>query len=130
MTFSLVKMDGIVYNVRVTYDSLHLHFALVEGDNAATMLNDYDFRDLQGTKYGHEMQVEPDPAHPEDYDAFFYAISAPVPTHLVELPFGQSTITYEAKVTDGDITFGGKLAGKNRWKGLVVRFSAIQPQRR
>ena len=30
-----------------------------------------------------------DPAAPEDYDAFFEAISAPVEAHTVTLPYGQ-----------------------------------------
>lgn len=130
MTAQLIKMDDTTYRVRVTFKSLRLGFELVEGDNAGTMLNGYDFRDLLGTKYGHQMQVEPDPGYPEDFDAFFYAISAPLNTHQVELPFGQDTISYEAKVTSGEITYEGKLAGKNRWSGLRVNFEPIQPQRR
>lgn len=129
MISSLLKMDGITYKVRVTYDSMVLSFSFVEGENSGLMLSGYEFLDTLGTGYGHRLDVEPDPAHPEDYDALFHAISSPKRIHTVELPYGQTTITYDAKVTGGQVTFAGHFAGKNRWHGLHVSYEPIQPQR-
>lgn len=124
-----IVMDGITYRVRVVYDSMERSFALIEGKNAGTMLSGRDERDLLGTEYGYTMEVEPDPAYPEQYDAFFDAISAPVDSHHIILPYGQSTIEYEAKITKGRDTYGGRLGGKNRWHGLTVAYEPIEPQK-
>lgn len=124
-----IAMDGITYRVRVVYDSMERSFALREGPNAGDMLSGRHERDLLGTEYGYAMLVEPDPAHPEDYDAFFEAISAPVDSHEVTLPYGQSTITYEAMIDSGRDTYGGILGGKKRWKGLRVNYKPVEPQK-
>lgn len=124
-----IIMDGVTYRVRVVYDTMKRSFELVEGKNAGTMLSGRDERDLLGTKYGYVMAIEPDPAYPQEYDKFYEAISAPVDTHQITLPYGQSTITYEAKIENGTDTWGGKLGGSNRWKGLTVNYKPIEPQR-
>ena len=129
MTLQKLTMDGVVYRVRVVYDSMVLSFELIEGPNAGTMLSGREERDLLGTKYGHRLSVEPDPAHREDFDAFLHAISAPVPTHHIELPYGQTTLTYDARITRGSVTFAGKMMGKNLWHGLEVNYEPIEPQR-
>lgn len=115
--------------MRVVYDTMERAFELIEGRNAGTMLSGRDERDLLGTEYGYAMKVEPDPTRPEDYDAFYDAISAPVDSHEIKLPYGQTTIEYEAKITRGRDTFGGRLGGKNRWHGLTVEYEPIEPQK-
>ena len=124
-----LNMDGTTYRVRIVYDTLVRSFELLEGVNAGEMLSGRHERDLLGTGYTYQMQVEPDPAHPEDYDAFFEAISAPVDSHTIIMPYGQSTITYEAMVESGQDTYGGRLTGRARWHGLVVRYRYIELQR-
>lgn len=124
-----IIMDGVTYRVRVVYDSMRRSFELMEGKNAGTMLSGRDERDLLGTKYGYVMDIEPDPASPQDYDKFYEAISAPVDTHQITLPYGQTTITYEAKIESGTDICGGHLGNANRWKGLSVNFKPIEPQR-
>lgn len=124
-----ITMDGIKYRVRIVYDSMENSFRLEEGPTAGTMLSGRKERDLIGTYYGHSMQVEPDPAYPDDFDAFFHAISAPVDFHHVSLPYGQGTIDYDAMVTSGRRINGGKMLGKTRWHGLEVEYEPIEPQR-
>lgn len=125
-----IVMDGITYRVRIVYDTMHRKFSLRSGDNAGLMLSDREERDLRGTGYGYTMRIEPDPAHREDYDSFYEAISAPVDSHQITMPYGQTTITYEAMIEDGDDVYGGRLGGQNIWKGLSINYKPIQPQRR
>ena len=124
-----ILMDGVTYRVRVVYDSMQRRFSLRSGPNAGPMLSGREERDLLGTKYGYTMSIEPDPAYREDYDKFYEAISASVDSHQITLPYGQSTITYEAMLEDGEDTFGGKLGGQNIWKGLSINYKPIEPQR-
>lgn len=122
-------MDGIRYRVRVVYDSLKRSFSLQEGDAAGYMLSFRHERDLAGTSYSYQLGVEPDPAYPQDYDAFWEAVSAPVDSHQITMPYGQTTMTFQAEVSSGHDGWHGKLGGKNRWHGLVVNYKPIKPQR-
>lgn len=124
-----LNMDGTTYRVRIVYDTLIRSFELLEGVNAGEMLSGRHERDLLGTGYTYEMQVEPDPRYPTDYDAFFEAISAPVDSHTIIMPYGQTTITYEAMVESGQDTYRGIVGGRTKWRGLTVQYRYIEPQR-
>lgn len=124
-----LNMDGTTYRVRIVYDTLVRSFELLEGVNAGEMLSGRHERDLLGTGYTYQMQVEPDPRYPTDYDAFFEAISAPVDSHTIIMPYGQSSITYEAMVESGQDTYQGTVAGQTKWRGLTVQYRYIEPQR-
>ena len=131
MTFTPqhIVMDGVTYRLRVVYDSLIRAFELMEGVNAGEMISGRHERDLLGTGYTYQMQVEPDPLYLQDYDAFFFFISAPVDTHTIVMPYGQTTITYEAMIESGQDTYQGMVAGRARWRGLTVQYRYIEPQR-
>lgn len=125
-----IMMDGRTYKVRVRYDEPVEEVAtLVEGENAGDMLSYRHERDLAGTFFGHTMSVEPDPRYPEEYDAFFDALSAPVDAHTVTMPHGQGTVTYEAMVSSVRRVSRGIVGGVRRWSGMSVSFSSIRPVR-
>ncbi len=124
-----IMIDGRRYRVRMVYNTLIRSFEIRSGDNEGYMLSGLHERDLLGSSYSYKMGVEPDPRHPEDYDAFYHAISAPVDRHAVTVPFGQGFFTFEAEVRSGEDTWRGTLAGVDRWSGLTVTFTSIAPQR-
>lgn len=126
----MITLDGYEYRVNVIHPSRVLSFEIIEGRNSGQALSYRDIRDIGGTRYNYTMTVEPDPAYPEDFDAFFRDISAPVESHRVTMPMGQTSISFDAVVRSGNITDYGYLAGKRRWKTLEVSFEAIEPQRR
>lgn len=129
MGVTVIEMDGKQYRLRLAYNTMTRSFSLESGENEGYMLSRRHERDLAGTAYTYEMGVEPDPAHPEDYDKFWEDISAPVDSHTITLPYAQSTITYEAEIQSGEDHYRGRLAGKARWNGLTVRYIPIEPQR-
>lgn len=124
-----IVMDQVTYHLRVKYQTLGRSFHLDDGENADWMLSGLYKRDLLGTYYDYTMEVEPDPRYPDDYDSFFEAITAPVDSHSLTLPYGQGTITFDAMVTSGSDLYKGQLAGVSRWGGLQVQFTAQKPQR-
>lgn len=124
-----IVMDGVTYNLRVRFDTINRSFRLDEGENAGIMLSGLYNRDLYGTYYDYTMEIERDPNDTATYDAFYEAISAPVESHSVTLPYGQGTITFDAMVTSGSDVYKGKIAGKQQWSGLVVQFTAKKPYR-
>lgn len=124
-----VILDGVTYNLRVTYETLRRSFRIEDGDNAGNMLSGYYQRDVIGTYYDYEMTVEADPNDPTTYDNFYEVISAPVNSHEITLPYGQGTITYNAMVTEGEDYYRGSVNGKKRWGLLRVFFTAIEVKR-
>lgn len=130
MQVESIMMDGITYHVRVVYGSRQRHFELVEGRNAGISLSDRIIRDLGGTAYSYTMSVEPNPSYPDDYDAFYESISAPVDYHVITLPYGQSTITFEAIIRSGDDTDKGIIGGRRSYSGLTIQYIPMEPQRR
>ena len=124
-----IVVDGVEYRVRVVYESLSRSFSIVEGPNGGTAITARTIRDIIGTKYDYEMCIEPDLRYPEDYDAFYEAISAPVESHMVEMPYGSGVMKFEAMIVSGEDTYRGILANRNAWQGLRVQFKPILPQR-
>lgn len=124
-----ITIDGVLYRVRITYPSINRSFSIVEGPNGGTAITARAIRDIKGTSYAYEMQVEPDPRYPEDYDAFYETISAPVESHMVELPYGAGAQKFEMMVLSGSDAYAGRRMGRNAWKGLKVQFQPITPQR-
>lgn len=129
MAYMRLTMDGTTYRVRIVYNTLVRAFSIIEGSNAGDMLSGRHERDLIGTGYTYEMGIEPEPQFQEDYDAFYDAISDPVDSHVITVPYGQTTMTYEAMIESGSDTYRGILSTVNQWSGLVVRFRYITPQK-
>lgn len=124
-----LTVDGVEYRVRVVYGSLSRRFEVVEGPNSGTAITAKLIRDILGTGYTYTMNVEPDPAFPQDYDEFYEAITAPVEFHTIELPYGQQSLLFDAAVQSGEDTMGPTLGGVTRWNGLSVTFVPLRPQR-
>lgn len=124
-----ITVDGTEYNVRLKYETLTRAFSIVEGDNAGEALSGRLLRDVIGTKYSYQIDIEPDPSDPDSYDSFFQTITAPADYHTVTMPYGQSTITFDAAIQSGSDIYRGKLGNKQRWSGLSIQFIAMAPQR-
>lgn len=128
--FMYVVLDGREYKVRVRADTpLVESFHIDDGENQMILLDGTESRDVIGTYYDHTLTVAADPSTPDDYDAFFEAISAPVDSHTIVMPHGQTELTYRAKVTSGSHSLRGMFAGRRHYYGLQVNFQAIGPQR-
>lgn len=124
-----LMVDNVNYRVRVVYNTFVRAWNLIEGPNAGDMLSGRHERDLVGTKYSYSMEIEPDPRYQSDYDALVDALSAPVPSHIITVPNGQSTLTYQAMIESGSDVYRGQLGGQRRWGGLTVTFKAISVNR-
>ena len=129
-----ITIDGVLYRVRIAYPSMSRSFSIVEGQNGGTAITARSIRDIKGTSYAYEMQVEPDPRYPEDYDAFYEVMSPQfgtdtVHSHMVELPYGAGTQKFEMMVLSGSDAYAGRRMGRNAWKSLKVQFQPITPQR-
>jgi len=124
-----LTVDDVSYRVHVIFPTLVNSFEIMEGPNSGTAQTGREIRDIIGTRYDYEMDVEPDARYPQDFDALFEVLSAPVESHRVNLPYGQSELSFDAAVSEGSRTWHGFTAGYERWKGLKIKFRALKPQR-
>lgn len=127
---SAIKLDGVEYpNIHV--NSLRRSFQVIDGPSTGRLMSFDMVRDVGGTFYNYSLTVDSSMAKPDEYDAFYENISAPVGSHTLEVPYGQGVLEFEAYVTNGeDDLFISLDGGQNVWAGLSVNFIAMSPQRR
>jgi hypothetical protein len=87
-------------------------------------------RDIIGTYYTYVIEIDNSKCNNADYDEFYDIITAPVESHDVTFPYGQSTLSFKAYTANA--TDEIKRIDKNgtNWTGLSVQFTAMKPQRR
>lgn len=123
----LFKIDGRGFS-GVGVESLKRSFRIPDGTNAGDMLSgDYE-RDLVGTYYDYDLVITTSDLAVNEYDALFEALSAPVNSHTVEMPYGISSITFEAMIEGGDDELIPMDDG-TWWGNLNVTIRAKKPQR-
>lgn len=123
-----LSVDGNYYRVIVSSAPARA-FEIMEGKNNGLAISGREIPDVIGTKYAYSMVIEPDTDFPEDYDALYHLISAPVNSHTVVMPYGQSTIQFDARILSGNDNFTGVFGEVQRWRTLNITFKPIQPQR-
>ena len=123
----LFKIDGKGFS-GVGVESLKRSFRIPDGTNAGDMLSgDYE-RDLVGTYYDYDLVITTSDLAVNEYDALFEALSAPVNSHTVEMPYGMNSITFEAMIEGGDDELIPMDDG-TWWGNLNVTIRAKKPQR-
>ncbi len=127
MKENVFTIDGV--ELRVNVVKLERGFSVTDTENSGRLQNFRMHREVAGTFYNYTLEIEPYPEYIDDYDTFYEIISAPEESHRMTFPYAQSTLTFEAYVTQGKDTLK-RINKKNLWKGLSVYFVAMEPQRR
>lgn len=124
-----IKVDGVAYpKLHVT--SLKRSFSVMDGPNAGRVMN-YDMvRDVGGTFYNYSLSFDPDLSDREEYDTFYEVISAPVDSHMIEVPYGQGVMAFKAYVSNGEDELLTLYDAAGNWGNLSINFVAMSPQRR
>ncbi|MBQ9428620.1 MAG: hypothetical protein IJU41_03640 [Clostridia bacterium] len=124
-----IIIDGTEYTgIRII--TIKRSFSVTDGDNAGRLaVSGQMVRDIIGTFYNYQFTVDPKASDPATYDAFYEVISAPVDSHVIVVPYGQSTLTFDAYVTSGDDELILIDNDANRWKNLSFSAIAMAPQR-
>lgn len=129
MTKSVFTVDGTEFS-KVHVVSLKRSFAVLDGENAGRTMDGAMQRDIIGTYYNYALEIDLADSSPEEYDALYEALSAPVDSHTVTFPYGQSELSFEAYVSNGEDELFDIFNGENRWNNLTINFIAMTPQRR
>ena len=124
-----IKLDGVAYP-KLHVASLKRSFSVIDGPNAGRVMNFDMVRDVGGTFYNYSLSFDPDMSDPDEYDRFYEIISAPVDFHMIEVPYGQSVMTFKAYVSSGEDDLLTLYDVDNEWGNLSINFVAMSPQRR
>lgn len=126
----MFKIDGVEFT-RAVVDKPKRSFQILDGENAGRQIITYKMeRDVLGTFYNYNMNVDSSFMTKEEYDELYEMLSAPVPSHTIEVPYGQSMLVYEAYITSGSDELLAIRNGINLWGNLSINFVAMEPQRR
>lgn len=126
----MFKVDGIEFTKAIV-DKPKRSFQILDGENAGRQILTAKMeRDVLGTFYNYSMNIDSRFMSKEEYDQLYYLLSAPVDSHIIEVPFGQETLVYEAYVTNGTDELVNIRNKVNNWANLSINFIAMEPQRR
>ena len=119
-------MDGTAYNINVI--QLTRKFSVLDTDNSGRTIDGEMYRDPIGTFYNYTMTVEPMTGDPAAMDAFWDAISQPVPSHVCTFPYHQQTLTQRMYITSGEQSLRRLTARGTHWDRLTIHFVAMGPK--
>ena len=127
----IFSIDGKEYNVTVPSGGIQRSFSVLDTDKSGRSQSGDMIRDIIGTYYNYSIEINTKMLNYDEYDQLYEIISSPTEYHILTVPYGQTTLTFKAYVTNGSDSFDVKgKDGKIRWKGLKLNFIAMSPQRR
>lgn len=131
MSKSVFSVDGVEYPGVFVKSPIHRSFNVLDGENAGRTMDGRMQRDIIGTYYTYRLEFDASLSDPEEYDALFEALSAPVDSHIISAPYGQGSLTFEAYVANGEDDLSRIYRDESKkWDNLTVNFVAMEPQRR
>jgi len=127
----VIKIDGISYEIGEV-DLKRGAEILYDPATQGVMLDFSETDDAAATKYTYSFTIEPKHGAINgraQYDDFYDDITSPKSVRLVELPYGQRTLIFEAKIKSAGDFLRKSLGGENKWGGLSVTFLPVRPQK-
>lgn len=126
------EIDGESFDVRVPEDGLTREGQVLDSDQTERLANGSMFRDIIGTYYNYNLNLDARALNPSEYDRLYRILSSPVKSHVIKMPFGQSMIQFDAycsTVSDTLHRIERPIGGDPiyHWKGMQVSFVAMEP---
>lgn len=123
-------VDGVAYNVRIPRGGIKRSGKVLDGENAERTKSGRMVRDIIGTYYNYSIQLVTADIDPVAYDALYEVLTAPVDSHVITVPYGQGTITFDAYVANVDDVLLNRGKTRNLWGEMTFNFVAMAPRRR
>ena len=127
MIRQVVTIDGTSFDVGVEY--IKRQARIEDGPNAGNSKRGDWIRDVYGTFYDYILAFDTSSGlSKEDYDTMYGILTAPVEFHTLVVPYGQSTLSFQAGITGAEdnviLMDNGTV-----WGNLSITFRAKSPQR-
>lgn len=128
MTQQIFKIDGRAYDVRIM--SLKRSFEVLDGENTGRTISDGTmYRDVIGTYYNYELEIDTSKLSRSEYDELWQIVSSPDDSHRVTLPYGQGSYTQQMYISSGDDKLDLIENGISHWSGMKLKFVAMKAAR-
>lgn len=111
----MFTIDGVEYRVKCTATR---GAEIRESDISGLLLNGQIFRDVLGTYYTYDIQLEMPLKNKGRYAALIEQLTEPVDGHLFVLPYNNSTIELTGKAEDIEDVWKQLPSGYTYWDGL------------
>lgn len=98
-------------------------------DKLGTTMDLRKHYDIKGTYYDYEVELATYKMQVADYDSLYEILTTPQESHTVTLPYGQSTLTFEARVSVASDSLIKSFTAFKKWSSLKVTFEALTPQK-
>lgn len=85
--------------------------------------------DVKGTYYDYEVEFATKNMNVVDYDNLYEALTTPQESHTVIIPYGQTTLTFECRVSVASDSLIRSYNNFKKWGTLKVTFEALTPQK-
>ena len=126
----LITVDGIEYGIRFQPGGLKRKAEIKDGPNGGQSRAGTQIHDTIGTYFHYQLELTRDADNVTEYDALYEVLTDPaVRDHTFILPYGQSTIEFEAFVTDVQDGLKKRRDGVNKWGPMVVDITMTAPYR-
>lgn len=122
----MITIDNNEYNVGIIRITRK---ASMNMESLGTTMDLRKHYDIRGTYYDYEVEVATSHLNVADYDSLYEILTAPQESHEVTLPYGQSTITFEARVSIASDRIIQSFTGMKKWGSLKITFEALTPQK-
>ena len=74
--------------------------------------------DIKGTYYDYEVEFATQHMNVSDYDSLYEALTTPQESHTVVIPYGQSTLTFEARVSVASDSLIKSFTTLKKWRNF------------
>lgn len=98
-------------------------------DKLGTTMDLRKHYDIKGTYYDYEVELATYKMQLAEYDSLYEILTTPQESHTVTLPYGQSTLTFEARVSVASDSLIKSFTAFKKWSSLKVTFEALTPQK-
>lgn len=125
----IFEIDGVAYNVFLKERGLKRSGNVLDGPSAKRTKSGAMIRDIIGTYYNYSMTLDTKELDVNSYDELYEALTAPVDSHKIKVPYGQGALIFDAYVSNVDDVLKFVRGGKNYWGDMSVSFVAMKPYR-
>lgn len=122
----MITIDNNTYNVGIIKVTRK---ASQKIENLGVTLDLRKHYDIKGTYYDYDVEVATQHMNLADYDSLYEAITTPQESHTVTLPYGQSTITFDARISIASDVLVKSYTTFKKWGTLKITFEALSPQK-
>lgn len=122
----MITIDNNTYNVGIIKITRK---ASQKIENLGTTMNLRKHYDIKGTYYDYDVELATQHMNVTDYDNLYEVLTTPQESHTVTLPYGQSNLTFEARVSVASDILIRKFTDFKKWGTLKVTFEALTPQK-